>query len=519
MRLERDPDVADYGSQPERFRYVDPQGHPRTYTLDFIVWRRDGRVEIHEVTVSGRRTQPAIRQREAAADEICRARGWSYVVHTEHSLPQAAGQFLAGVLARRLRYCPLCLQVERPTYSLAWRFLSLPGCARHGCRLLDHCSHCGHTIPFLATPLKIGLCPKCGGELGGGKVELLNGDRRKVSQAHYEDLAFLLLRVEETESGLPPIGPRLAYRREVRQMTVEDVALQTGKSPRLVRALERRVLERGVKFQNYLDYAACLGLTLRELFDTSLPPARRERVYRLSAEAFQAREAGLVRQIREAVEILRSQGRPLTQPAVCELVGVSLTCLAYYPRAKAALAEVGKEGRRHSRRRARRREQELASQVRQAIADLGSRGQPVTRSAVARLIGVSLPTLAYYPQVKAIVARSAERPHRVPAQPRQPSPPRLVERVQAAVDSLRSQGRRLTQAYWKPAAPVETGARLRKGSKASFRTYKSDSVSWEEALAEIASDDLDRFYELCKQFNARDGCSRHARVTPASPDR
>jgi hypothetical protein len=97
LRLERDPDVADYGSQPEQFRYVDPQGHPRTYTPDFSVWRRDGRVEIHEVTVSGRRTQPAIRQREAAADEICRARGWSYVVHTERSLPQ--GSELANLLA------------------------------------------------------------------------------------------------------------------------------------------------------------------------------------------------------------------------------------------------------------------------------------------------------------------------------------------------------------------------------------------------------------------------------------
>jgi hypothetical protein len=97
LRLERDPDVADYGSQPERFRYVDPQGHPHTYVPDFIVWRRDGRVEIHEVTVSGRRAQPAARWREAAADEICRARGWLYVVHTERSLPQ--GGELATLLA------------------------------------------------------------------------------------------------------------------------------------------------------------------------------------------------------------------------------------------------------------------------------------------------------------------------------------------------------------------------------------------------------------------------------------
>jgi hypothetical protein len=70
LRLDRDPDATDYGSQPEQFRYVDPQGHPHTYTPDFIVWRGDGRVEIHEVTVSDRRAQPVGRQREAAGDEI-----------------------------------------------------------------------------------------------------------------------------------------------------------------------------------------------------------------------------------------------------------------------------------------------------------------------------------------------------------------------------------------------------------------------------------------------------------------
>jgi hypothetical protein len=97
LRLDRDPDVTDYGSQPEQFKYVDPQGRQHTYTPDFIVWRGDGRVEIHEVTLSDRCTRPLVRQREAAGDEICRARGWYYVVHTEQSLPQ--GSELANLLA------------------------------------------------------------------------------------------------------------------------------------------------------------------------------------------------------------------------------------------------------------------------------------------------------------------------------------------------------------------------------------------------------------------------------------
>jgi hypothetical protein len=97
LRLDRDPGVTDYGSQPEQLKYLDPQGRWHTYTPDFIVWRGDGRVEIHEVTLARRRTRPAIRQRELAGAEICRERGWRYVVHTESSLPQ--GSELANLLA------------------------------------------------------------------------------------------------------------------------------------------------------------------------------------------------------------------------------------------------------------------------------------------------------------------------------------------------------------------------------------------------------------------------------------
>jgi len=97
LRLERDPDITDYGSQPERFQFIAPNGQPHSYTPDFIVWRSNGQVEIHEVTMTRRHTRPSIAQREAAAREICRVRSWQYIVHTEQSLPQ--GSELANLLA------------------------------------------------------------------------------------------------------------------------------------------------------------------------------------------------------------------------------------------------------------------------------------------------------------------------------------------------------------------------------------------------------------------------------------
>jgi hypothetical protein len=102
LRLDRDPEVTDYGSQPETFKYVDEQGQTRHYTPDFIVWRTDG-IEIHEVTCAKRRKQPRMKRREAGGTEICARRGWRYLVHTEQELPQ--GGELANLLAL-FRYRP-----------------------------------------------------------------------------------------------------------------------------------------------------------------------------------------------------------------------------------------------------------------------------------------------------------------------------------------------------------------------------------------------------------------------------
>lgn len=90
LRLDRDPKVRDYGSQPEVFKYRDPVGQEHSYTPDFIVWRGKDRVEIHEVSLSERRIRQEIQQREAAGRAICQGRGWLYLIHTELTLPQGA---------------------------------------------------------------------------------------------------------------------------------------------------------------------------------------------------------------------------------------------------------------------------------------------------------------------------------------------------------------------------------------------------------------------------------------------
>lgn len=105
LRLDRDPNVKDYASQPEVFEYVDPQGKKHQYTPDFIVWQVNNQTEIHEVSTSQQRKRSNIYQREMAGERICRERGWLYIVHTEKSLPR--GTELANLLAL-YRYRPSC---------------------------------------------------------------------------------------------------------------------------------------------------------------------------------------------------------------------------------------------------------------------------------------------------------------------------------------------------------------------------------------------------------------------------
>jgi hypothetical protein len=87
LLLERDPTVRDYGSQPEQIRWIDEAGKSHAYIPDFIVWRTDDTIELHEVTLTQRQGNAHNQVRQAAAQESCQTRGWTYRVHTELDLP------------------------------------------------------------------------------------------------------------------------------------------------------------------------------------------------------------------------------------------------------------------------------------------------------------------------------------------------------------------------------------------------------------------------------------------------
>lgn len=125
LLLERDPTVADYISQPETLRFCDTSGRQRVYTPDFKVWRTNGQIELHEVTLEARRQdRVSLQQREAAAREVCQQRGWSYFVHTDQTLP--SGYEYANLCFLAAFRAHACTSAERTL----WWLERLTGCER-----------------------------------------------------------------------------------------------------------------------------------------------------------------------------------------------------------------------------------------------------------------------------------------------------------------------------------------------------------------------------------------------------
>lgn len=147
---------------------------------------------------------------------------------------------LSGVIAPSLRYCPLCL-LENPYYTLPWRFLSLRGCPKHACHLLEHCSHCGCSIPIFASPLRIGACPACKGDLRTSVALRLTEEELQGAFKASQEIEFLLSPHpwETTErSFLEKLGGEFALLRHAKQLKRLDVRKQTELSWRILEAIE-----------------------------------------------------------------------------------------------------------------------------------------------------------------------------------------------------------------------------------------------------------------------------------------
>src|SRR5260221_4447090 len=87
LQFQRDRSIKDFRSQPFTFTFTDENKNERKYTPDFIVWRTDNSIEIHEVTVTDRLERFQSRESEKAAQKICQEKRGKDILHKKHTLP------------------------------------------------------------------------------------------------------------------------------------------------------------------------------------------------------------------------------------------------------------------------------------------------------------------------------------------------------------------------------------------------------------------------------------------------
>jgi len=387
--------------------------------------------------------------------------------------PTALAQCLSGSLSPHLRYCPSCLH-ERGYYPLIWRFLSLTGCPEHRCYLLDGCGHCGQRIPLLPSTPKLGYCPACGGDLRRSQTKQIEPSRLAQVSNRSQDLVYLVQPQpgEWAQAGLTQvIGQRFSQWRQIRRLKISHIASILEVSPATIYYLEEGTTHRTTKLRWYLEYAAVLGVSLRDIFRSSAP--------KLSP---QSPEQKVLTKIRDGVAIVKQQQKVITRRAVLDLIGIDNSSIfTMSPTIRAIWTEIKEQERDQS-------EQKLLDLAQQAIDHLRQQGQAVSLKAVANLISCSAETLhKSHPPVYELVLQHRDTPlgsrRPVPGRPKYRREAELMTRVQATIIALEREGVRLSQeAIAKRMGRTSTGLKCYPQIKILLQAYDGSPTRQDETI-------------------------------------
>lgn len=294
---------------------------------------------------------------------------------------QVPARFLECSTVKHLRYCPHCL-AEKEYHSLVWCFPRIHGCPDHGVQLLECCGHCQTVIALTNPFLHVAVCPSCMGDLGQCSAAPLSPAEQHLCAHRWDDLAYLLS-PQSWENDESPVAAaahqRLAFGRMTQQITAKQVGLELGLRHGIIGAIENETqTSMGETFQDYLDYADHLGLSLSEAF-------------RVAAETgyihkTQLRQDAFLAQVQQAVDTLKQQGEPVIRKQVAQLVACSPHTLRKHPRIRLLLNEEVQR-QQAACRPTPAQDQAMCLAVRQAIDDLNAQGKRVTRHAVGLIVG------------------------------------------------------------------------------------------------------------------------------------
>jgi Family of unknown function (DUF6262) len=163
------------------------------------------------------------------------------------------------------------------------------------------------------------------------------------------------------------------------------------------------ILIEGGKCVNYTTVAREIGMDRTTLITYPGVKALLDghmQSYRLyQQQRFVQCEEQLLGQVEAAIAELEAHAEPVTQRAICKMVGKSRSTLKLYPRISALFVRKATRYHMIQRLRTQPTEEELVRKVEEAIVDLSSARRPITQSALGRMIRIRPAVFMQYPQV------------------------------------------------------------------------------------------------------------------------
>jgi len=391
------------------------------------------------------------------------------------------GRFLSGVIASSLRFCPLCLQ-ETPYYSLTWRFLTLSGCPKHSCRLLECCPHCGCVIPLFAEHLHLGICPTCEGDLRICTASKLTEEEWQLAVTESQEIEFLL-RPSPWETADPTfierLGREFAILRQARNLKQLDVKNQTILSFQTIEAIEygRSGSTKGTILRRYVDYANYLEVPLSQIFMNALQREEGDQqINMLRGKLYLFSEVMVMKQVQEAARQIEDAGEYFTIKAICAMTGLSREGLYKHDQVKAFVQELVREAqRRRSHKQHLKHEDELLGKAQQLIQELVRTAEPVTHHSVSRSLGISPSDITHYPRIKRLLDQYVDyalqqRRHTEACEQR------IFEKVRVAVRDLEKQHQPITYTAISESIGISSTAWLAYPQVRAFVEQHLDSI-------------------------------------------
>jgi len=281
--------------------------------------------------------------------------------------------------------------------------------------------------------------------------------RRDIPQQNQRREQELVLQVEQAIGCLQAEGKRVSKRAIARRVGMSTTALSAY--PRVEAILTQAILqEREQRIQEWTTQVqqAMAQLQAQNRRVSKMGVARLlgrsigaidhypelKALFTQSGEGIpqppQSSEAVSIEKVQEAINHLQAQDHPVTPAAICRLAGLQPGALQSCPQ----LAWAVEICHQDERIRCQQRKQAVENQVLQAIESLKSRGDLVTQKDICNLTGLPQRVFDVYPDLRVPVALERRRSEQKQRDQNQRD---LLEKVEQAIEDLRSSGSPLTQ--------------------------------------------------------------------------